>query len=203
MAQAYIESTTLPTELAQGLAARRNMLSSRPSGAEHGFSHPLYQHVGRIEQLVQVTGAKRVLDFGAADGKEYDARVVELPGQAGKRTVVDFWGVEVVHCYDPAQATFCNVPRSSFDGVLCLNLLEYCPGSHATSVVNELFSLATGFVFVAVGPDAPHPRVAQAWLDVMASASRAFPKVIWEAWVTEAGSTSRPERRLANFNWNA
>lgn len=202
MEQAYIELTPLPTDFAQALAARRKTLSARSSGSEHGFSHPLYQHVGRIEQLVQVTGAKRVLDFGAADGKEYDARVVELPGQTGKRTVVDFWEVDVVHCYDPAQATFCNVPRSSFDGVVCFNLLEYCPGDHATRVVNELFSLTTGFVFVTVGPDAPHPRVANAWLDVMVSASRAFPKVIWEAWVTESGSTARAERRLANFNWN-
>lgn len=203
MQQVYTDPAPVPADLLQVLETRREAIATRTSGATQRFSHPLYQHVGRIEQLVQVTGAKRILDYGTTDGKEYDARVVELPGEAGKRTVVDFWGVDVVHCYDPARPTFCNVPRSLFDGVVCLNLLEYCAGNHATRIVQELFSLSTGFVFVAIGSEAPFPRAAQAWLDVIASASRVFPKIIWEAWVIEAGPMPQAERRLANFNWNS
>lgn len=203
MLQAYTDLALIPTDVAQALEGRREAFAAKTSGASHGFSSPLYRHVGRIEQLVQVTGAKRILDYGTPDGKEYDARVIELPGEAGKRTVVDFWEVDIVHCYDPARPTFCNVPRLPFDGVVCINLLEYCAGHHATQVVEELFSLSTGFVFVAIGSEAPFPRAAQAWLDVIASAARSFPKISWEAWVTEAGPMPQPERRLANFNWNS
>lgn len=202
MQDAPIESIPGSDQFARLLEARRNAFKKGASEATYGFSHPLYHHVGRIERLVQITSAKRILDYGATGGNEYDARVIELPGETGKRTVVDFWGVDVVHCYDPGNSTFCDTPRSSFDAVVCLNLLEFCPASDASRIVKEMFALADKFVFIAVASDGPHPRASQAWLDIVASASSVFPKVIWETWVMEAGPSPRAETRLANFNWN-
>lgn len=126
-----------------------SFLNLKPEETFPGLSLP--PQAARIKRLIDATHARRILDYGSGKGLQYEARNVALPEVPGTwPSVQDYWGVESVHCYDPAFAPFSDLPRGAFDGVISTDVLEHCPEEDMPWILDEIFSYARKFVFANV-----------------------------------------------------
>jgi len=68
----------------------------------------LCAQAGRIERLVVQNGALAALDYGS--GKSMQCETSTIRDDTGKvwPSVIDFWGVDEVVCYDPRYAPYSN-----------------------------------------------------------------------------------------------
>lgn len=96
-------------------------------------------YAAEIGAIVKETGAQYLFDYGSGFGEAW--REHHLHKQ---------WGVQRVECYDPAVYRFENKPVGTFDGVLCVDVLEHLREDHVRNVVTELFGYATKFVWASV-----------------------------------------------------
>ena len=88
-----------------------------------------------IERLIRETGAMDMLDYGS--------------GKAAFHKAHD-WGIPVI-CYDPAWKPHEVKPTAeTFDGVICVDVLEHIPEPDIAGVLDEIFGYARKFVFVTV-----------------------------------------------------
>lgn len=106
-------------------------------------------HLRTVRTLVLEHQAETILDYGC--GKAHQYRTVQLRDRNGKTgTVQDYWGVSDIRLYDPGVLEFAHLPTAQSDGVLCTDVLEHIPEADMLWVVEELFSQARKFLFVAV-----------------------------------------------------
>jgi len=113
----------------------------------------LAPQAGHIRRLIGLTGAATILDYGSGKGLQYRARGIVDGGSGVEIEYPDirsYWGVDSVHCYDPAYSPYAQVPQAKFDGVICTDVLEHCPEEDMPWIVAELFSFARRFVFANV-----------------------------------------------------
>jgi len=92
-----------------------------------------------IAQLVRDTGARSLLDYGSGKGYQYLAR------RAHER-----WGGILPVCYDPGVIHLWNKPSTTFDGVLCLDVLEHIKSDDVDEVIAELAGYARRFLYVNI-----------------------------------------------------
>lgn len=103
-----------------------------------------------IKRLIEQTGARTILDYGSGKGRQYEPQLVR-DGSGGQwPSVMDYWDVEEVVCYDPCYAPFSKLPDGKFDGVVCTDVLEHCPEEDMPWIIEEIFGFATRFVFTNV-----------------------------------------------------
>lgn len=110
-----------------------------------------------IKDLVDLYGAKTILDYGCGKGLQYKE---QLPygGGAGVDLPKDQWKTfdkyldVTVYCYDPCVAEFDQLPAegTKFDGVICTQVLNSIPDTDMTWVRERLESYAKQFCFVGV-----------------------------------------------------
>jgi hypothetical protein len=110
----------------------------------------LQPHVHHIRRLVERTGASSILDYGSGKGMQYDARGVKLATGEVVESIVDYWGVDYVHCYDPSYPKFAALPQGRFDGVISTDVLEHCPQEDLHWILTEMFSFARHFLYANV-----------------------------------------------------
>jgi hypothetical protein len=111
----------------------------------------LREHLPAIRSLVQATGAKRLLDYGAGKGLLYGLRDIAVPGVGSIPSVKEYLGVEEVVFHDPCVPAFSAFPAERrFDGVISTDAIEHIPSSDMRWVVEEIFSSASRFVFGVV-----------------------------------------------------
>jgi hypothetical protein len=111
----------------------------------------LPKQAGHVRRLIGLTGAATILDYGSGKGLQYRHRnIVDSGSGIAYPDICSFWGVDSVHCYDPGYAPFAQLPDSTFDGVVCTDVLEHCPEEDMAWIVSELFSFARLFVFANV-----------------------------------------------------
>jgi hypothetical protein len=151
----------------------------------------LAPHIARIKALIDATGAKSVLDYGAGKGAQYRPQPVIVDGRHRADGVAEYWDVEV-ECYDPGYAEHSKLPQGTFDGVVCTDVLEHCPEEDLAWMADEIFGLAKRFVYLNVAcfparKSLPNGENAHATVR---------PPQWWEALVRER-SRSRPELRWA------
>jgi len=103
-----------------------------------------------IKRLIERTGAQTVLDYGSGKGWQYESR--RFSDGNGKQwpSVMDYWNVDEVVCYDPCYAPLSRLPEGKFDGVICTDVLEHCPEEDMPWIVEEIFGYAMRFVFANV-----------------------------------------------------
>lgn len=171
----------------------------------------------RIRALIQRTGATTVLDYGCGKGTQYNPWTVkDAQGRELVTSVMDYWGVDEVACYDPGYAPYAALPEGRFDGVVCTDVLEHCPREDLPWIVEELFDFAGAFVFANVasypaGKHLPSGENAHCtiepvawWEDLLGAAAARHPHVLWEVWVSvlegegASASAHRTERRIGN-----
>lgn len=105
----------------------------------------------RIKALIDRTGARTMLDYGAGKGTQYQPFGVQKPaGLEAFPDIKSYWGVERIMTYDPCFIPFSLLPEGKFDGVISTDVLEHCPEEDLPWIVSEIFSYATKFVFANV-----------------------------------------------------
>jgi hypothetical protein len=174
---------------------------------------------GHIRRLVELTGARTVLDYGSGKGQQYLPLPFTDPGGAVHVGIAAWWGVEV-HCYDPAYPAFATLPAGRFDGVISTDVLEHCPEEDLPWIVGELFAFANRFVFANVAcfparkrlPNGQNAhctvRTLKWWRPLIERAARDRPEVLYEFRLqlnerTPQGET-RVEKVLTNVEaWQA
>jgi len=169
----------------------------------------------RIKHIVNKTGAKTILDYGSGKGQQYESAIIQPPDETEKETVMDYWDVDSVHCYDPCYLPYNKLPTSQSDGVICTDVLEHCPEDDIPWIIDEIFSFAKLFVFanIACYPAKKHLpsgenahctiRPLEWWHDILKSTESRNQNILWEVWVqsieTNATDSQLIEKRISNF----
>jgi len=110
----------------------------------------LLRHVADIRRLVEETGARTLLDYGAGKGQQYAWQDVQLPDGSRIESLTAYWGVAEVARYDPGYEPLARLPHGTFDGVICTDVLEHCPAEDIPWIVEEIFAYARRFVYANI-----------------------------------------------------
>ena len=113
-----------------------------------GFS--LDAQMDRIKDLIARTGAQTLLDYGCGKGQQYGPRIIKDAAGNQWPSVIDYWDIDELECYDPCYEKFSRLPEGKFDGVICTDVLEHCPEEDMGWIVDEIFGYARRFVFANV-----------------------------------------------------
>jgi hypothetical protein len=161
-----------------------------PGDTFPGLSLPPEAH--HIKRLIDRTGALNVLDYGSGKGRQYDARGVRLATGEVVESIVDYWGVDYVHCYDPSFPRFSTLPQGTFHGVISTDVLEHCPEEDLPWILAEMFSYAERFLYANVAcypakkrlPSGENAhctiRPPEWWSDVFRRIAAGYPDIVWE-----------------------
>jgi len=171
----------------------------------------LKRQMKRIKRLIKATGAATLLDYGSGKGRQYDPAPMKVQGEGQWDSVLDYWEIDELTCFDPAYPPHSKRPQGRFDGVISTDVLEHCPEEDIEWIIEDLFSLSEKFVFAAI---ACHParkrlpngenahctiREPRWWAGIFEAAAARRPEIVWEAWLQhEAPGGGYVESRLGN-----
>ena len=122
-------------------------LNVPPEETFPGFN--LLREAPRIKRLIQLTASETILDYGSGKGQQYEVSPVLIAGEKWP-SVVEYWDISEVQCYDPAYLPFSTVPTQPFDGVVSTDVLEHCPEEDIHWILDEMFCLAKNFVYANI-----------------------------------------------------
>ncbi|HIC80560.1 MAG TPA: hypothetical protein EYH07_13560 [Kiloniellaceae bacterium] len=105
----------------------------------------LIEHVGPIANLIKLTGATTLLDYGSGKALYYEP----YPGEAADSRFKSQkeWGDTKVTCYDPGYEPYAGPIEQSYDGVICTDVLEHITEEDIPWVLDKLFQHARHFVY--------------------------------------------------------
>lgn len=119
--------------------------------AEKTFAgQSLRPHVQRIKTLIDILGARSLLDYGAGKAMLYREKPFKPNDKQSAPSLQAFWGVNDLALYDPGVPEISNLPASRFDAVICIDVLEHCPEEDMPWIVGEIFAIARDFVYLNV-----------------------------------------------------
>jgi hypothetical protein len=171
------------------------VLGLTPDETYPGIS--MLPHAKRIKELIDRTGAQTVLDYGCGKGYQYDLHNVAIQGAGVQDSVIDYWDIDEVRCYDPCYERYSRLPEGKFDGVISTDVLEHCSEDDIPWIVAEMFAFANRFVFASVASypaktTLPNGENAHAtirplewWKQIFTDAGSAHPHVAYKLWVEE------------------
>lgn len=110
----------------------------------------LLSHAPGIRDMIQRTGAASILDYGSGKGMGYQKRDIRFKNGDSAPSIRDYWGVDDVRCYDPGYEPFSELPEHPYDGVISTDVLEHITAPDVPWIIDEMFSLATRFVYANV-----------------------------------------------------
>jgi hypothetical protein len=177
-----------------------------PEDTFPGFS--LDAQIDRIKNLIVRTGSQTILDYGCGKGQQYEPRVIT--GASGGRwpSVIGFWDVEEIACYDPCYEPYRKLPEGKFDGVISTDVLEHCPEQDVPWIIDEIFGHATRFVFANVACYPARKRLPSGenahctikpvdwWQDLIRGIAARHPGLIWEIWVQSQVDTPQGKKGI-------
>jgi hypothetical protein len=155
----------------------------------------------RIKGLIERSRTRRLLDYGSGKGIQYDLTPFVLPGTGRWDSVIDYWAVDEVVCFDPAYEPYSRMPEGRFDGVIATDVLEHCPEEDMEWIVGEMFGFATRFVYATIAcypaakslPNGENAHCTikppQWWNELFGRAAGRHPGVEWEAWLQQNSPT--------------
>jgi hypothetical protein len=158
-----------------------------------GFS--LDAQVQRIKALIDRTAADTILDYGCGKGLQYEPRPIKSDTGESWTGIIDYWDIGELVCYDPCYERYNKLPEGTFDGVICIDVLEHCPEQDLPWIIGELFGYAGRFVFANVAcfpalkrlPNGENAhctiRPREWWHDLVRGISARYPGVAWEFWI--------------------
>ncbi len=158
----------------------------------------LLPHVKRIKDLIDNSGARTILDYGCGKGYQYAPRKIDIPGKGSWDSVIEFWDIDEIFCYDPCHELHNKLPQGKFDGVISTDVLEHCGEDDLPWIVAEMFSFATRFVFASIAcypamttlPNGENAhctvRPIDWWQGIFSRASEGYPDLVWKLFVSES-----------------
>lgn len=168
----------------------------------------------RIKRLIDLTGAETLLDYGSGKGQQYDAPI-DL-GQEGKfESIIDYWDVAGVQCYDPSYEPYSKLPDGKFDGVISTDVLEHCPEEDIPWIVDEIFGFANRFVFANVACYPARKRLPSGenahctikppdwWRVIVEAAALRHAGLQWEFWIQSRVEGPQAPRLVEERLFNA
>jgi hypothetical protein len=136
-----------------------------------------------------------VLDYGCGKGQQYGPIQLQDDHGAHYPSVLEYWDVDSVHCYDPGYAPYSKLPQGTFDCVICTDVLEHCPEPDMEWILSELFRYADKCIYanVACFPARKHlpngenahctVRSAAWWTELLKSVAARRPAICWQVWI--------------------
>lgn len=108
----------------------------------------LRPHAPFIKAIIDRLGCKSVLDYGSGKGYQYLAKRAH-----------DAWGGILPHCYDPGVRQLAELPTGTFDGLICVDMLEHLEEQDVEPTLDAMFALLQpsgrraykGFAYISVG----------------------------------------------------
>lgn len=171
----------------------------------------LSPQLGRIKRLIDRTQAQVILDYGSGKGKQYEPRLIKDDSGNQWPSVIDFWDVDEIVCYDPCYPPFSALPKGTFDGVISTDVLEHCPEADIPWIVEEIFSYATRFAFANVACYPASKRLPNGenahctikpvewWSDLIQDIAANHSPIVWEVWIqSRPNGTKLVEQRIGN-----
>lgn len=171
-----------------------------------GLSLPA--QASKIKSLIDRTGAETILDYGSGKGAQYNPLTIRIESDREWPSIIDYWDIDEVHCYDPCYEPYSTLPQGKFDGVIATDVLEHCPEEDIPWILDEMFSYAKLFVYanVASYPAMKHlPTGENAhctiqptewWREILAKISKNHPGIVWEVWVETLAHTEKGMQKL-------
>lgn len=189
-------------------------LNCAPEDTFPGFS--LFSQAARIKVLIDQTGTETILDYGSGKGKQYEPRAITIPNQGKWPSILEYWDISEVTCYDPNYPPYQKLPTEKFEGVVCTDVLEHCPEEDIPWIIDEIFSYATKFVYLNIACYPAQKRLPSGenahctiqgldwWKPILDAASAKYSSLQWEAWLTfktiaNDNNVRLDEQRIANF----
>ncbi len=106
----------------------------------------LKPHLARIGELVTRHQPSTLLDYGSGKGLVYQDSPDHAPGSRHK--VLQDWPGVAITCFDLGHAPYAAPVTGPFDAVISTDMLEHVPEEDVPWMLDELFSLCTGFLYV-------------------------------------------------------
>ncbi len=168
----------------------------------------LFPQARRIKRLIDRTKAQTILDYGSGKGLQYAPRPVTDGAHGNWPSIVDYWDIDEVVCYDPCYAPFSKLPTGKFDGVISTDVLEHCPEEDIPWIIDEIFGFATCFVFANVACYPAQARLptgenahctirpVEWWSEIIETAAREHPGLVWEIWIQSHVDTQQRKQLL-------
>lgn len=150
--------------------------------------------------------AKTLLDYGCGKGAQW--KLGAIPHSPPDFDPAAFLGVTVTN-FDPGVPGVDIKPPegSKFDGVICVDVLEYVPDADIVRILDEMFAYSSGFVFINFScrpsekecrPNEPWTRIPYNWLGLLLDAGEAHPSVHWYSRVLTS-PTERTKEIVAGY----
>lgn len=181
-------------------AKGETFLQIPPEQTFPGLSLP--PQAARIKRLIDLTQAATLLDYGSGKGQQYDeTNVFRAPDGSLHDSILDYWDIVGVYCYDPCYPPFSKLPTNRFDGVVSTDVLEHCPEQDIPWIIEEIFGFADLFVFANVACYPARKRLPNGenahttirspswWEEILIQTARQHPGIVWEAWIQTAEET--------------
>lgn len=170
----------------------------------------LRPHIARIRRVIEETGARTVLDYGAGKGHQYRPQPIVVDGAHVADSVAEYWDLDELRCYDPGYPPHAVLPEGRFDGVVSTDVLEHCPEEDLPWIVDEILGFATRFAYLNVAcfaaqkvlPNGENAHVTirppHWWRDLVRARAAAYPGLLWELHTTEKDGTRIVETLCRN-----
>lgn len=155
----------------------------------------LFYQAARILDMIDLTGARTLLDYGSGKGLQYLPSKFDFPGLRDFETVADYWAVDSITCYDAAYQPYATLPVGKFDGVISTDVLEHCPEEDIPWILDEIFGYGRKFMFAYVScyparSSLPNGENAHCtvrppawWAELLDRVSSRYPALKWQVWV--------------------
>jgi len=141
-----------------------------------------------IKSISQRNGARSILDYGSGKGIQYDKNRTMLDGKPVDMR--DYWGVDEINVFDPGLSD--KAAPVTADGVISTDVLEHCFHADIPWLIEEIFSLASKFVWCNIDCFRAHKllpngenvhitvREPAYWQGVFETVSNRYPSIDWE-----------------------
>ncbi len=117
-------------------------------GVSTFLGYALTRWVGKIKEIIDLTGSRSILDFGCGKAYLYNNNF-KIKDQE-YHGLSNFWDIDDIFLYDPGVEKYYKYPNRKYDGVICTDVIEHIPENDVINFIDNLFKLSNKFVFVVI-----------------------------------------------------